>query len=68
MPNKDANGHPSRRKIASIQEYSNFPQAEHTLPPKDIDLPERSGVAQHSLLGFNIFLLNSRVTSSLMFF
>ena len=34
MPNKDAYGNPYRSKIAAIQEYSNFPQAEHTLPPQ----------------------------------
>ena len=40
-----------------IQEYSNFPQAEYTLPPEDIDLPEREGYAKHSLVGLNIFLI-----------
>jgi hypothetical protein len=57
MPNKDARGNPYRSKIAAIQEYSNFPQAEYTLPPADIDLPVRSGFAQHTLVGLNVFLL-----------
>ncbi len=57
MPNKDAAGNPYRSKIAAIQEYTNFPQAEHTLPRKDIDLEERSGFGQHTLVGLNIFLL-----------
>lgn len=57
MPNKDAHGNPYRSKIAAIQEYTNFPQAEHTLDPKDLDLPERAGFATHTLVGLNIFLL-----------
>ena len=57
MPNKDADGNPYRSKIAAIQEYTNFPQAEHTLDPKDLDLPERAGFATHTLVGLNIFLL-----------
>jgi hypothetical protein len=57
MPSKDARGNPYRSKIASIQEYTNFPQAEHTLEPDDIDLPERTGFATHSMVGLNIFLL-----------
>ena len=57
MPNKDAYGNPYRSKIAAIQEYTNFPQAEHTLPPKDIDLPERSGFGKHTLVGLNVYLL-----------
>jgi hypothetical protein len=57
MPNKDAVGNPYRSKIASIQEYTNFPQAEHTLPPRDINLPVRAGFGKHTLVGLNIFLL-----------
>src|SRR5262245_12765388 len=57
MPNKDAHGQPYRSKIAAIQEYTNFPQAEHTLDPKEIDLPVRAGFAPHTLVGLNIFLL-----------
>jgi hypothetical protein len=57
MKSTDAAGNPYRSKIASIQEYSNFPQAEHTLDPKDIDLPVRAGYAKHTLVGLNVFLL-----------
>ena len=57
MPNKDAFGNPYRSKIAAIQEYTNFPQAEHTLPPADIDLQERSGFGKHTLVGLNVYLL-----------
>ena len=35
----------------------NFPQAEHTLPPEDIDLPVREGFARHTLVGLNVFLM-----------
>ncbi len=57
MPNKDAEGNPYRSKIAAIQEYSNFPQAEHTLPAAEIDLQERSGFGKHTLVGLNVYLL-----------
>jgi hypothetical protein len=57
MPNKDAFGNPYRSKIAAIQEYSNFPQAEHTLPAEDIDLQERAGFGKHTLVGLNVYLL-----------
>ena len=57
MPNKDAEGNPYRSKIAAIQEYSNFPQAEHTLPAADIDLPERAGFGKHTLVGLDVYLL-----------
>ena len=57
MPTKSADGTPYRSKIASIQEYSNFPQTEQTLPPAEIDLPVRSGVSKHTLVGLNIFLV-----------
>jgi hypothetical protein len=57
MPNKDVFGNPYRSKIAAIQEYSNFPQAEHILPPEEINLPVRSGFGKHTLVGLNVFLL-----------
>ena len=57
MPNKDVYGNPYRTKIAAIQEHTNFPQAEHALPPEDIDLPTRSGFGKHTLVGLNVFLL-----------
>ncbi|MEJ0077112.1 MAG: cytochrome P460 family protein [Alphaproteobacteria bacterium] len=57
MPNKDASGNPYRSKIASIQERSNFPEAEHVLKADDIDLKVRAGFAKHTLVGLNVFLL-----------
>src|SRR5262249_39336500 len=57
MPSRTAEGAPRRSKIASIQEYSNFPQTEQTLPPSEIDLPVRSGVSKHTLVGLNVFLV-----------
>jgi cytochrome c553 len=57
MPNKDASGNPYRSKIASIQERSNFPETEHVLEGKHIDLDVRSGFAKHTLVGLNVFLL-----------
>ncbi|WP_417427285.1 hypothetical protein [Hoeflea sp.] len=57
MPSRDADGVPYKSKIASIQEFSNFPAADHPLPPEDIDLAVRDGFAQHTLVGLNIFLI-----------
>src|SRR5204863_9022020 len=57
MPNKDAFGNPYSSKIASSQEYSNFPQSEHSLPPQEIDLPVRAGFGKHTLVGLNVYLL-----------
>ncbi|HML15308.1 MAG TPA: hypothetical protein VK456_18530 [Xanthobacteraceae bacterium] len=56
MGNLAADGAPLRSKIAGIQEYGIFPQAEHTLPPKDIDLERHEGFARHTLVGLNLFL------------
>jgi len=57
MPSKDKQGKPLSSKIASIQEFSNFPEAEHNLGPKDIDLKPRSAYAKHTLVGLNYFLV-----------
>ena len=56
MPSSDGDGAIYRSKIASIQEHSNFPQAENNLGPEDIDLPVRDNFALHSLVGLNVFL------------
>ncbi len=42
-------------KIASIQEKSNFPATENTLPAAEIDLSPRPGFARHTLVGLNVF-------------
>jgi hypothetical protein len=57
MPSKDTAGNPYPSKIAAIQEHTNFPEADNTLPAGDIDLPVRDGFAQHTLVGLNVFLL-----------
>jgi hypothetical protein len=56
MLNRAADGTPLKSKIAGIQEYGIFPQAEHTLPAKDIDLEPRADFARHTLVGLNLFL------------
>ena len=56
MPKTNAKEKPYRSKIATIQEFSSFPQAEFTLPPEDIDLEPREGFAKHTLVGLNMFL------------
>ena len=45
-----------KSEIASIQEVSNFPQAENVLPARELDLPVRSGYTKHVLVGLNLFL------------
>ena len=57
MPSLAADGTPNRSKIASIQEYSNFPQAENVLKGEDIDLEVREGYSLHTLVGLNVFLV-----------
>jgi len=44
-------------KIASIEDATNFPEADFRLPPQDIDLQPREGYARHTLVGANLFLL-----------
>lgn len=57
MASTDSAGEPFRSKIASIQERSNFPEAENVLGPEDIDLPVREGFARHTLVGLNVFFV-----------
>jgi hypothetical protein len=57
MASKTPDGKPFRSKIAAIQEQTNFPAAENSLPASDIDLPVRSGFAKHTLVGLNVFLV-----------
>ena len=57
MPNTDSTGKPLVSKIASIEEYSNYPQTDYRLPAEAIDLPLRENYAQHQLVGLNTFLI-----------
>lgn len=57
MPSTEPDGTPTRSRIASIQEHSNFPEADHALTGADIDLPVREGFARHTLVGLNVFLV-----------
>lgn len=57
MESHDENGRPYQSKIASIQERSNMPEVENTLPGEEIDLPTREGFARHTLVGLNLFLV-----------
>jgi hypothetical protein len=54
MPAKDADGSPTKSKIASIQEELNFPEVENGNPP---NLSVREGFARHTLVGLNVFLV-----------
>ena len=57
MPETGADGSETRSKIASIQEFLGFPQAEFTRAPHEIDLKARAGFARHTLVGLNVFLI-----------
>lgn len=57
MPKHDGRGRPSASKIASIQEFTNFPMTENVLPAREIDLEVREGFARHTLVGLNVFLI-----------
>ena len=57
MPGTNADGTPTVSKIASIQERSNFPQADFARSADEIDLPEREGFSRHVLVGLNVFLV-----------
>jgi len=43
-------------QIAAIQDV-NYPEAEHRLPNKDIDIPLRDDYKRHEHVGLNVFLL-----------
>ncbi|MGB5810548.1 MAG: hypothetical protein WBG86_08470, partial [Polyangiales bacterium] len=45
-------------KIATIQEKTNFPASDNTLPAEEIDLERRSGFARHTLVGLNVFFMS----------
>lgn len=57
MPGRDQKGRPFASKVASIQEYSSFPQTENVLPPKEIDLQVRQDYSRHVLVGLNVWLI-----------
>lgn len=43
-------------QIASIQD-SSYPEAEHSLPDEDLEIPFRSDYRRHEMVGLNVFLL-----------
>jgi len=45
-------------KIATIQEKTNYPQTDNTLPAEEIDLDRRQGFARHTLAGLNVFFMS----------
>lgn len=46
-----------KSKIASIEEYGNYPETDYRLPPREIDLPVRDNYARHYLVGLNVFFV-----------
>ena len=57
MPDHDAKGSAYSSKIATVEEFNNYPETDYRLPPADIDLDIRSPYGRHELVGLNIFLL-----------
>ena len=57
MPDRDNHGNAFSSKIATVEEFSNYPETDYRLPAEDIDLPLRSPYGQHELVGLNVFLL-----------
>lgn len=57
LPDHDGKGNPYMNKIASIEEFSNYPETDYRLPGTDIDLPMRGPYGRHTLVGLNVFFL-----------
>ncbi len=57
LPDHDDEGKPYSSKIASIEEFSNYPETDYRLPPADIDLQLRAPYGRHTLVGLNVFFL-----------
>ncbi|MEA2207095.1 MAG: hypothetical protein QOE77_3871 [Blastocatellia bacterium] len=57
MPDSDDQGIPYSSKIASIEEFSNYPETDYRLPAADIDLQSRAPYGRHTLVGLNVFFL-----------
>jgi hypothetical protein len=57
MPDHDEAGKAYSSKIATVEEFSNYPETDYRLPANDIDLEARSPYGKHELVGLNIFLL-----------
>jgi hypothetical protein len=57
LPDHDGQGKPYSSKIASIEEFSNYPETDYRLPAADIDLPLRDPYGRHTLVGLNVFFL-----------
>jgi hypothetical protein len=57
MPRRDADGRLRVSKIASIQEFTNFPATTFSLGAAALDLPFREGFAEHTLVGLNLILI-----------
>ena len=57
MPDHDGRGKAYSSKIATVEEFNNYPETDYRLPAADIDLSPRSPYGKHELVGLNIFLL-----------
>ncbi|GJL84167.1 MAG: hypothetical protein DHS20C01_38010 [marine bacterium B5-7] len=57
MPSSGVDGKAMTSKVASIQEFSNFPATSFTTAPENIDLSLRQNYSKHNLVGLNLFLV-----------
>ncbi len=57
MPNQDSKGNPYKSKIATVEEFTNYPETDYRLPAAEIDLAPRGPYGRHTLVGLNVFLL-----------
>lgn len=57
LPDHDGQGKPYSSKIASTEEFSNYPATDYRLPAADIDLQPREPYGRHTLVGLNVFFL-----------
>jgi len=57
LPDHDGQGKPYSSKIASIEEFNNYPETDYRLPAADIDLQSRQPYGRHTLVGLNVFFL-----------
>jgi hypothetical protein len=57
MSDHDGKGKAYSSKIATVEEFNNYPETDYRLPAADIDLQPRAPYGRHELVGLNIFLL-----------
>lgn len=57
LPDHDGKGVAYSSRIATTEQFSNYPETDYRLPAADIDLAPREPFGRHTLVGLNVFLL-----------